>query len=169
MLLRHLVVSLLIQLKLNGMSKYYKMKDTTANLNINLDAYNNIIVVLDGNQYQLTKDKIKAFCKPLLPTSFTEVEGKYMEDRDLASLHHKYSDKLETLSKLLYLRDIYRNGWKPDWSSSKIKYIIYTLNEELIKTTNTTTNRIFTFQSAEIRDKFYINFKEMLEEVKDLI
>lgn len=43
--------------------------------------------------------------------------------RDLASLHHNYSNKLETLSKLLYLRDIYRNGWKPDWNSSGIKHI----------------------------------------------
>lgn len=143
--------------------------ETTASLNINLDAYNNIILVLDGNQYQLSKDKIKTFCKPLLPTSFIEVESNYMQDRDLASLHHEYSDKLETLSKLLYLRDIYRNGWTPDWNNSDIKYIIYPTNKMLIKSTNTSTNRIFTFQSAEIRDKFYINFKEMLEEVKDLI
>lgn len=169
MLLKHLVVSLLIQLKSNGMSKYYKMKDTAANLNINLDGYNNIILVLDGNQYQLDKDKIKEMCKKVLPTSFIEVESKYMQDRDLASLHHKYSDKLETLSKLLYLRDIYRNGWKPDWDTNDTKYIIYPVNERLIKTTNNISNRIFSFQSREIRDKFYINFKEMLEEVKDLI
>jgi hypothetical protein len=49
------------------------------------------------------------------------------------------------------------------------KHIIYFINEELIKTTNNISNRIFSFQSAEIRDKFYINFKEMLEEVKDFI
>lgn len=151
------------------MSKYYKMKDTAANLNINLDSYNNIILVLDGNQYQLDKDKIKKMCKQVLPTSFCEVESKYMEDRDLASLHHKYSDKLETLSKLLYLRDIYRNGWTPDWNKSDTKHIICPVNEILVKTTNNISNRIFSFQSAEIRDKFYINFKEMLEEVKDLI
>ena len=151
------------------MSKYYKMKDTTASLNINLDSYNDIILVLDGNQYQLDKNKIKEMCKQVLPTSFCEVESKYMEDRDLASLHHKYSDKLETLSKLLYLRDIYRNGWTPDWNNSNTKYIIYPVNKILVKTTNNISNRIFSFQSGEIRDKFYINFKEMLEEVKDLI
>lgn len=150
------------------MSKYPKVTDT-ANLNINLDGYNNIILVLDGNQYQLDKDKIKEMCKKVLPTSFVEVESKYMQDRDLASLHHKYSDKLETLSKLLYLRDIYRNGWKPDWDTNDTKYIIYPVNERLIETTNNISNRIFSFQSREIRDKFYINFKEMLEEVKDLI
>lgn len=143
--------------------------ETTASLNINLDAYNNIILVLDGNQYQLSKDKVKEMCKQVLPTSFVEVESKYMQDRDLASLHHEYSDKLETLSKLLYLKDIYRNGWKPDWNKSDTKYIIYPVNEILVKTTNYISNRIFSFQSAEIRDKFYINFKEMLEEVKDLI
>lgn len=151
------------------MSKYCKVTNTTASLNIDLDRYDSIILTLDGNQYQLDKDKIKTMCKLVLPTSFCEVESKYMQDRDLASLHHNYSNKLETLSKLLYLRDIYRNGWKPDWNNSGIKHVIYSIKEELIKTTNNISNRIFSFQSAEIRDKFYINFKEMLEEVKDFI
>lgn len=105
------------------MSKYCKVTNTIASLNIDLDRYDSIILTLDGNQYQLDKDKIKTICKLVLPTSFCEVESKYMQDRDLVSLHHNYSNKLETLSKLLYLRDIYRNGWKPDWNSSGIKHI----------------------------------------------
>lgn len=49
MLLKHLVVNLLIQLKSNGMSKYCKVTNTTASLNIDLDRYDSIILTLDGN------------------------------------------------------------------------------------------------------------------------
>lgn len=61
------------------MSKYCKVTNTTASLNIDLDRYDSIILTLDGNQYQLDKDKIKTMCKLVLPISFCEVESKYMQ------------------------------------------------------------------------------------------
>lgn len=131
------------------------------NVAINLDKYENYNVILDGVQYQIDKEKIKELCKPVLPTTFIEVEEGYQPI--------KYSMKLCTLSQLLYLRDIYRQGWTPDWNDNKIKYVIVNQNNELIKVGNSCSSKIFAFQSQELRDKFSENFKDMLEEIKDLI
>ena len=141
----------------------------TATLDINIDHYNNICLVMDGMRYQVDKDKLKELCKPILPTSFDEVDKEYDLHRCCIEAYAPYTSQLATLSQLLYLRDIYRQGWKPDWTNNDVKYAISNQNDELIKVGNTASNRIFAFQSSEVRDKFYINFKEMLEKIKDLI
>lgn len=128
---------------------------------INLDKYGNYNIILDGVQYQIDKEKIKELCKPVLPTTFREVEERYQPI--------KYSMKLCTLSQLLYLRDIYRQGWTPDWNDNNFKYSIAVRNNQLIRNVNICTNDKFSFQSKELRDKFLENFKNMLEEIKDLI
>ena len=142
---------------------------TTATLDINIDYYSNVCLVMDGMRYQVDKDKLKELCKPILPTSFDEVDKEYDLHRCCIEAYAPYTSQLATLSQLLYLRDIYRQGWKPDWTNNDIKYAITNQNDELIKVGNTESNRIFAFQSTEVRDKFYINFKNMLEKIKDLI
>lgn len=142
----------------------------TATLDINIDHYNNICLVMDGMRYQVDKDKLKELCKPMLPTSFDEVDKEYDLHKCCIEAYAPYTSQLATLSQLLYLRDIYRQGWKPDWTvGTDFKYVIANQNDELIKVGNTASNKIFAFQSSEVRDKFYINFKDMLEKIKDLI
>ena len=141
----------------------------TATLDINIDHYNNICLVMDGMRYQVDKDKLKELCKPILPTSFDEVDKEYDLHRCCIEAYAPYTSQLATLSQLLYLRDIYRQGWKPDWTNNDVKYAIANQNDELVKVDNSSSNRIFAFQSSEVRDKFYINFKDMLEKIKDLI
>lgn len=143
--------------------------DNTATLDINIDYYSNVCLVMDGMRYQVDKSKLKELCKPMLPTSFDEVDKEYDLHKCCVEAYAPYTSQLATLSQLLYLRDIYRQGWKPDWTNNDIKYAITNQNDELIKVGNTESNRIFAFQSAEVRDKFYINFKDMLEKIKDLI
>lgn len=128
---------------------------------INLDKYGNYNIILDGVQYQIDKEKLKELCKPVLPTSFKEVEEGYQSI--------KYSMKLCTLSKLLYLRDIYRQGWEPNWNDNTFKYGISVQYNQLAKNVQFGINNTFSFQSKELRDKFLENFKDMLEEIKDLI
>ena len=77
------------------------------------------------------------------------------------------------LCQLLVCREVYRQGWKPDWKDDKeIKYcIVNVLNN--IKPSNSTFNAVFnkvlSFQSAEIRDEFLENFRDLIEEAKELI
>lgn len=71
--------------------------------------------------------------------------------------------------QLILLRDIYRQGWKPDWMDrNQDRYSIVVLeNEACVSGLN--TSRILSFQTAEIRDLFLKNFKGLIEECKDFI
>ena len=69
---------------------------------------------------------------------------------------------------LLVARDVYRRGWKPDWSDLSDNYTISVYNNNLAKETVMQTNQIFSFQTGELRDKFLSNFKEELKELKEL-
>ena len=52
------------------------------------------------------------------------------------------------LAQLLQLRDVYRQGWKPNW--------------------NYPDQKIFSFQSTKIRDLFLENFKDKLQKLLPL-
>ena len=74
------------------------------------------------------------------------------------------------LMQLLVCREVYRQGWKPDWTdANENKYCIVNVLDK-IKPSNSTFNAVFnkvlSFQSAEIRDKFLENFKDLIEETK---
>ena len=74
------------------------------------------------------------------------------------------------LCQLLVCREVYRQGWKPNWKDDKeIKYCIVNVNNKIIKYINVAFNKVLSFQSAEIRDEFLENFKDLIEEAKELI
>lgn len=74
------------------------------------------------------------------------------------------AESILALCQLLQLRDIYRQGWKPDWTNCDLKYVIYSYEK---KPTNEGgggwgSGEIFSFQTKEIRDLFLTNFKDLL-------
>lgn len=77
------------------------------------------------------------------------------------------------LSQLLQWRDKY-NGQKLsewcDWSDgNQIKFVIY-YNDNKIKLTDTLwCSEVLAFKSEEIRDKFFKDFKELIEIAKPLL
>ena len=74
------------------------------------------------------------------------------------------------LMQLLVCREVYRQSWKPDWENeNQDKYCIIRNNTEIISSTNVTISRILSFQSKEVKDKFLENFKDLIEEAKELI
>lgn len=102
--------------------------------------------------------------------------GKFSErwsrdaDKDRNTLPNKeYAEAILALCQLIQLRDCYRQGWKPVWnSSSKCKYSIIFKSGQVQKEFFYENNKILSFQSSEIRDKFYHNFKELIEKIKPL-
>jgi hypothetical protein len=73
------------------------------------------------------------------------------------------------LIQLHRLRDVYRQGWVPDWNDGTVKYIIeYKLNKICINTWYG-YQRFLTFQSKEIAEQFVENFKDLIEKAKELI
>ena len=74
------------------------------------------------------------------------------------------------LCQLLVCREVYRQGWKPNWKDDKeIKYCIERVENWITKETYTLTAKVLSFQSAEIRDEFLENFRDLIEEAKELI
>lgn len=73
------------------------------------------------------------------------------------------------LMQLLVCREMYRGGWKPDWSDCKSKWAIEYVNNHIAKANYIQTSKVLSFQSEEIRDLFLKNFKSLIEEAKELI
>jgi hypothetical protein len=74
------------------------------------------------------------------------------------------------LAQLSQLRDVYRNGWVPDWNKVyEEKHCIHFQNNEIIKEWFYQTNIFLSFQDAETRDLFLENFKDLIEQAKPLM
>ena len=74
------------------------------------------------------------------------------------------------LMQLHQLRDCYRQGWLPDWENSyQRKWIIFLVQNEWKIAPNVFSNRFLSFQSEEIAEKFFNNFKGLIETAGDLI
>lgn len=101
--------------------------------------------------------------------------GKTTFDADVASNHINdipigLGKPMLALCQLLVCREVYRQGWKPNWSdSNEIKYCIERVENWITKDTYTITAKVLSFQSAEIRDEFLENFRDLIEEAKELI
>lgn len=74
------------------------------------------------------------------------------------------------LMQLHKLRDVYRQGWVPDYNNIfAIKYaVIYQKNVLTITETNTISS-FLSFQSQEIAEQFLENFKDLINVAKELL
>jgi hypothetical protein len=60
--------------------------------------------------------------------------------------------------------------WEPDWTKpSEMKYCIVNSEGNITKWVQKTTNKILAFPSEEMRDAFYENFKDLIEECKEFL
>lgn len=94
-------------------------------------------------------------------------------------------DILQSLQKLLICRDAYwkmageemglGKPWEPDYieesyeQGSPIKYVIYYTGTHIAKERKCTPSYILSFPTEEMRDAFYENFKELINECKELL
>lgn len=86
------------------------------------------------------------------------------------TLSGEHIEQLFTLFKLIKLRDCYNDGWKPDWNDlTQFKYTIVSNHGDLIRYTNTEYSRVLAFKTRELCNEFYINFKNLIEQAKELI
>lgn len=89
-------------------------------------------------------------------------------DRNI--LPNKQSAKAHlALMQLHQLRDCYRQGWIPDWNSVRFKYCICYYNNDYRIHQIVDNNHFLTFQSIELAEKFLKNFKDLIEQARDLI
>ena len=127
--------------------------------------------------------------KKELPKSWEElkiISGYYIDSNSVLSNHCKnilsigngnknlfptkeLAEASLALSQLLQLREVYRDGWIPDYKNTKGKYGIYVIENILIVDITYGTAKIFSFQDREIANLFLTNFKDLLEIAKPLI
>ena len=73
------------------------------------------------------------------------------------------------LMQLIQLRDCYRQGWTPDWKDGTEKYVIVQYDNVLSYEVCQRISRVLSFQSVEIRNEFLKNFRDLIEQAKELI
>ena len=87
--------------------------------------------------------------------------------------------QVHLLEVLLICRDVYwkiageqmgfGKPWEPDWNDDEKKYTIEYYDGEIIKDVSLLENRILVFPTTEMRDAFKENFKEEIEQCKELL
>lgn len=74
------------------------------------------------------------------------------------------------LIQLHQLRDCYRQGWTPNWKDNNSdKYCVALSENEYGVYKYSQIRRFLSFQSKEIAEKFFKNFKDLIEKAGDLI
>ena len=92
------------------------------------------------------------------------------EDSDRNVLPNKQAAESHlALMQLHQLRDCYRQGWKPNWKESTYKWFICKDKNCLVVMVAVFYSEFLSFQSKEIAQEFLTNFRELIEEARDLI
>lgn len=132
------------------------------------------IKVEDGKTYMVKK-------KPKYPKSYKEccdVLGLCTMDNNDAKGYK--CELIIRFQKLLIARDAYwkiagaeiglGKPWKPDWTNTNSnKYCIYYVGDEIKKQPMLEVHHFLAFPTAEMRNVFYENFKELIEQCKELL
>lgn len=153
------------------------------------------IEVPKGYQIDLEKSdlsagivKFKKIKRKKLPKSWEEVKeikGYYINDISRISyINKRYPTERDknifktdkqaeaaiALAQLSIVRDIYRQGWEPDWNDrNQFKYGIRLRYEDFVPFSCFEHPEFLVFQSERIRDSFFNNFKDLIEKAKPLM
>lgn len=101
-------------------------------------------------------------------------------DVEISEYEDKVDDLLQNFRKLRYCRDAYwktageqmglGKPWEPNWNHINRKfYCIYNSKNNIVKNVIYSENKILAFSTEEMRDTFYENFKDLIEDCKNLI
>ena len=80
------------------------------------------------------------------------------------------STMTESMLQLYLLREVYRQGWKPDWEDGNdAKWCIIVHENKLTIREYIVSNTFLSFQSEEIASQFLGNFRDLIEKAKPLM
>lgn len=81
----------------------------------------------------------------------------------------EYAQAILALCQLIQLRDCYNDGWQPDWSNDDWKYCLSTVENKITNEKVQLPSRVLTFKTRELMEKFFENFKDLIEIAKPLL
>ena len=164
------------ELPTGQISNHYEMKDWALFQIPEKEKAN----VWDGHTPQDVANRIRKFLAPKSTYPGSYEECCYILDIDFIdndAKGYKY-EQLYNLQKLLICRDAYwkiageqmglRKPWKPDWDG-KTHYVIENHRGDVSADLRWNTNAILVFPTEEMRDAFYENFIDLINECKDFI
>lgn len=79
------------------------------------------------------------------------------------------AEAMLALCQLIQLRDCYNDGWKADWKNNDNKYCIERANDDIVTSIRSIAGMILAFKTAELRDQFLENFRDLIKIAKPLI
>ena len=98
-----------------------------------------------------------------------EPKSEYNKEECKCYPSQELADASEALRRLLFLRDYYNEGWQPDWKNEEKKFSIEIYEGEFDTFESIECQRVFSFKTEEIRDKFLEDQRELLEIAKPLL
>ena len=101
--------------------------------------------------------------------SLCNVENYHIDDRRGFFKDEKTAEAYAVLPQLIRLRDEYNEGWIPNWKDKEDKYSIGCHEDDLCLFENISTQSLLIFKSAEIRDKFLEDHRDLIEIAKPLL
>ena len=97
------------------------------------------------------------------------IERNINHDRNLLPSKQAVEQHL-TLMQLHQLRDVWREGWVPNWTQdNQRKYTICSIDGKFSIKIRYTNKRFLAFQDEKRAYEFLINFLELIEQAGDLI
>ena len=110
--------------------------------------------------------------KPPLPKTWLEfAETQDYEKTLIDGVPKDIAKKHIALLKLHKLRDCYRQGWVPDWfDDDSVKWVIKKFEKDIVDVhTATIWASFLSFPTEELAEEFLNNFRDLIEQAKDLI
>ena len=140
---------------------------------VELDLSNRELIQEDGKWFVVKKKKE-------YPKTFLECcDVLNIENLIERGVKGYKAELFDTLQKLLICRDAYwkiageemglGKPWEPDWKSDDAIYVIHALEDMITVAIAHYYHEVLAFPTEEIRDAFYENFKELIEECKELL
>lgn len=120
-------------------------------------------------RYYRNKDVYLIDTSSLIHTAILERASCATEQHRCALPTMELAKAVLALHQLLLLREVYRDGWEPDSTDESGKYVINFCNGGIDKGCYINLNTVLSFQTAEIRDEFLKNFRDLIEEAKELL
>lgn len=140
----------------------------------------------ENSTFECVKFKKSENKPPMSWEDIREIGGWYVTTNGLIAYHNKdqfpddrdknlFPSKEEAkamlaMAQLCQLRDVWNEGWKPDFKDGKsLKYCIEVYGGKIINDSNARYHKPMSFKTSELRDKFFRTFKELLEIAKPFL
>lgn len=141
-------------------------------------------VIPDGYEFDCIKEGFQTEIilkpkKPQYPKDYVECCECLKHTPFINNVSGYKRDTIAALQTLITCRDAYwklagtemglDKPWKPEWASGKPFYCISVNGNIIDKGKWYTDNKILAFPTPEMRDAFYENFRELIEQCKELL